>query len=198
MLRQIAEEEAEAGIKFKVLETGGKSVKAKVQVSNPTATAGCAETDCMACRPGRGEGGNCHGSGINYEIECQLCPAEARSVYLGETARNLYSRGKEHEGRYRNGGRKSFMKKHQDRKHPGVAGSYTAKVSSSSKDCLTRQVTEAVKIRRCQVPLLNSKTEWHQPALWQVQNEIYRGWVWQKWVWRNLNKLFGTRHVRKK
>ena len=67
------------------------------------------------------------------------------------------------------------MKKHQDRQHRGVAGAYTARVTASTRDCLTRQVREAVEIRRCGQPVLNGKTEWHQPALWQIQNEIYRG-----------------------
>ena len=55
------------------------------------------------------------------------------------------------------------------------------KVQGVPEDCLTRQVREAVQIRRSQVPVLNSKTEWHQPALWRIQTEIYRGWtgMWQ-------------------
>ena len=121
------------------------------------------------------EGGNCHSSGVNYAVECQLCPDGAKSLYLGETSRNLYSRGLEHEGNYRNGSQKSFMGKHQARIHQGMAGEYTAKVTASTRDCLTRQVREAVQIRRCTVPVMNSKTEWYQPALWQVQNELYRG-----------------------
>ena len=149
-------------------------MKSCVQISNPTATAGCTDNQCLACKAGRGTGGNCRGSSINYQIECQLCPAEERSQYIGETARNLFTRAKEHTSRYRNGNGKSFMKKHQNRKHQGAAGEYTAKVTGSSRDCLSRQVKEAVLIRRCKMPVLNSKTEWHQPALWQIQSELNR------------------------
>ena len=46
-----------------------------------------------------------------------------------------------------------------------------------ARDCLTRQVREAVLIRRSQVQVLNSKSEWHQPALFRVQQEIERGWI---------------------
>ena len=67
------------------------------------------------------------------------------------------------------------MKKHQDEKHHGVAGIYTAKTTHTTSDCLSRQVREAVEIRRSKVPVLNSKTEWHQPPLYQIQREIYRG-----------------------
>ena len=174
-LRRIAECEAEAGVRFKVVETGGRAIKTEVQKSNPTESPGCDEPDCLPCQAGRGAGGSCHATGVNYAVECGLCPDNARGLYLGETSRNLYSRCKEHQGRFRNGSAKSFMKKHQDRQHRGMAGAYTAKVTASTRDCLTRQVREAVEIRRCQQPVLNGKTEWHQPALWQVQNEIYRG-----------------------
>ena len=150
-------------------------MKNTVQKSNPTATAGCGDEQCIACKAGRGDGGNCRSSSINYQVDCLLCPADNRSRYIGESARNLFSRGKEHLGRYRNRDKKSFMHKHQSREHQGSPGDYTAKVTGSSKDCLTRQVREAVLIRRCQVPVLNSKTEWHQPALWQIRNELYQG-----------------------
>ena len=78
----------------------------------------------------------------------------------------------------RNRSEKSFMYKHQQKEHQGAPGTFTAKVTGTARDCLTRQVREAVLIRRCKVPVMNSKTEWHQPALFRVQNEIYRGWAW--------------------
>ena len=63
MLRQIAENEAEAGINFRIVETGGCSVKSKVQKSNPTATTGCTDVDCLPCKTG--DGGNCRSCGTN-------------------------------------------------------------------------------------------------------------------------------------
>ena len=77
--------------------------------------------------------------------------------------------------RYRRGQDKSFMLKHQNLLHQGEEGVYKAKATASTRDCLTRQVKEAVLIRRCQVPVLNSKTEWHQPALYRIQQEVERG-----------------------
>ena len=146
-----------------------------MQKSNPKATPGCADDRCLACKTGRGIGGNCRSSSVNYEVECQLCPAENKSKYIGESSRNLFTRGIEHTDKYRNRNSKSFMKKHQVKVHQGQPGDYTAKVTGRSMDCLTRQVREAVLIRRSQVPVLNAKTEWHQPALWRIQSEIYRG-----------------------
>jgi hypothetical protein len=173
-LKEIAEKEAEKGVWFKIVEMGGRSVQSVLERSNPTATIGCTAADCLPCRSGKGDGGNCHASGITYEVECQLCPPDRKSKYLGESSRNLYTRSKEHEQNFRTGGTKSFMKKHQ-KEHPAVQVRYTAKVTGRTKDCLTRQIKEAVQIRRSNVNILNSKTEWHQPALFQVQQELYRG-----------------------
>ena len=122
---------------------------------------------------GKGVGGNCRGCGVNYKIQCQLCPA----VYIGESSRNLFTRCQEHLNTFKSEGANSFMKKHQDQDHRGVEPVYTAKVTSLTRDCLTRQVREAVLIRRSQVQVLNSKSEWHQPALFRVQQEIERGWI---------------------
>ena len=174
-LRDIADREAEAGVKFRIVESGGITIKSKTQKSNPTATSGCDAAGCLPCKTGRGDGGNCRSCGINYQVECQLCPAGQRSLYHGETARNLFTRGTEHTDRYRTGSSKSFMLKHQTEEHQGLEGEYTAKLTGSARDCLTRQVREAVLIRRCQVPIMNSKTEWHQPALFRIQSEIERG-----------------------
>ena len=150
-------------------------MKRQVQLSNPTATAGCEQADCMPCRTGTGGTSRCRKSNILYEFECQLCPPGNRSKYVGESSRNLYTRAKEHASNYAKQRPKSFMKKHQRRRHNGEPGNYTARVTGSYTDCLSRQVSEGVKIRRSTVEVLNSKTEWHQPPLWRVQNEIYRG-----------------------
>ena len=176
MLRGIAEKEAAEGVKFQVVETGGLTIKSEVQRSNPTATAGCQELDCLPCRIEPGMGGNCRRSGVQYQLECRQCPEEEVCVYIGETSRNLYTRGKEHMDKYRSRKRKedSFIEKHQIAKHGGGQADFTARVTGSFRDCLSRQVSEGVHIRRSGPDILNSKSEWHQPALWRVQSEVVR------------------------
>ena len=49
-----------------------------------------------------------------YVIACQLCPADDQAVYLGETARNLYTRGREHQCNYEKRREVSFKHKHQE------------------------------------------------------------------------------------
>ena len=41
LLKDVADREAEAGVKFKIIETAGLSMRRVLQVSNPLATAGC-------------------------------------------------------------------------------------------------------------------------------------------------------------
>ena len=66
----------------------------------------------------------------------------------------------------------SFMKKHMDERHVGEEKDFIAKVTHINKDCLTRQVREGVLIRRSMKEIMNSKTEWFQPPLYRIRNEI--------------------------
>ena len=94
---------------------------------------------------------------------------------MGESARNLYTRGDEHSKKYAQRAEGSSLSKHQMEKHQGREAEYSAKVTGQYNDCLTRQVTEGVFIRRCEATLMNTKSEWHQPPIWKVQSELWRG-----------------------
>ena len=87
----------------------------------------------------------------------------------------MYTRRKEHMSNYRLGVSTSFIDKHQENAHRGQEPSYKARDITSTMDCLSRQVREAVLIRRSQKQILNGKSEWHQPALYRVQHEVFRG-----------------------
>ena len=172
MMRKVAEDEAKEGIKFKMIEMGGRTLKSMFQSSNPTATPGCSEEDCIGCNIERGKGGNCQRNNINYEIECQLCPEGRKAVYIGETSNNLYTRTKQHIGRRNH--EESFVNRHTEECHQGEEIKMEARVTHTNKDCLTRQIREGILIRRCTKPLLNSKSEWFQPPIFQLHNEIMR------------------------
>jgi hypothetical protein len=178
MLRRVVQVEAATNkdMNFKIVESGGRTVKSLLQKSNPTATIGCTAEDCIACNGGdRGAGGNCRKNNVTYEIECGMCQGDERSVYVGETSRNLYTRGAEHSKKYEGGKQDSFLQKHQQEKHQGRPAVFTAKVTGKFQDCLSRQVAEGVEIRRCAANLMNTKSEWHQPPIWRIQSEILRG-----------------------
>ena len=154
------------------VESGGRTVKSNVQQSNPTTVGGCQSGDCVACKGGRGSGGSCRKSNVVYQYSCQRCPEDRPSVYIGETARNLYTRGREHSRNFNKKETESFIGKHQQEKHNGMDPDFKAKVMYSFQDTLSRQVAEGVCIRRCKTDILNTKTEWHQPSLWKVRSEI--------------------------
>ena len=87
-------------------------------------------------------------------------------MYVGETSRNAYVRGKEHIDKYRRNDQKSPLWKHVQNRHEGRTDvNYSMKVASHFRDPLTRQVNEGVRINRSTAEvILNSKSEWHGPA----------------------------------
>ena len=173
-MRQVVDRESKKELRFKIVEMGGRTLKSELQKSNPTATPGCEEKDCLGCRAEKGKGGQCHRNNVNYQIECQLCPEDNRAVYIGETARNMYTRGTEHMYMHQRQDDSSFISRHMDQCHEGLEPDLLARVTHTNSDCLTRQVREGVHIRRCQRTILNTKSEWFQPSVYRVQSEVVR------------------------
>ena len=170
-MRKAAEETEKEGIKFTFVEMGGRTLKSELQRSNPTATPGCDLADCHCCKGERGKGGQCHRNNVNYKVLCKLCPEGREMVYIGETAKNIYTRMKQH---HSGGGEDSFMAKHLNDFHEGREGDFEARVTKTNKDCLSRQVREGVyiSIEGAKNLLMNTKSEWHQPSLYRIQSEI--------------------------
>ena len=171
-LRQVAEKEGKEGIRFNVVETGGRTMKRELQKSNPTAPPGCSKDDCLCCVGERGRGGPCHKANVNYEVVCMSCPENNRAKYIGETSRNLYTRMGEHSSEQEEEG--SFMKKHREEFHNGEEGIFESRVTHVNRDCLSRQVREGVLIKNSSVVTMNTRSEWHQPSLYTIQKEIIR------------------------
>ena len=173
MMKERAKETEKEGIRFNLIEAGGTTIRREIQKSNPTATPGCSKVDCWCCKEERGGGGPCHKSNVNYVVKCKLCPAEREAMYVGETARNLYTRMGEHAN---SKGEGSFMMKHMADQHEGMERKFQAKVVKTNTDCLTRQVREGVLIANygTKYKLLNTKSEWHQPSLYKIQCETIK------------------------
>ena len=66
------------------------------------------------------------------------------------------------------------MMKHQQEKDFKAETDFKGKVKSQFQDCLSSQVAEGVYLRRYETEVLNTKAEWHQPALWRVRSELNR------------------------
>jgi hypothetical protein len=75
-----------------------------------------------------------------------MCTPDNQSVYIGETAQNLYTRGKEHKNIYRKDSPQSFINKHHNEKHYGEVADFTAMVTGYFTDCFSRKISEGVHI----------------------------------------------------
>ena len=131
----------------------------------------CAREDCYSCNQGDERIQNCKQRNILYESYCTTCNPEgmkegyrASGVYVGESARSLYERGKEHHEDERTRKEDSHRMKHWILDHPDLPHppKFKLKIVSSYRDPLTRQVSEAVRIELRGGNTLNSKTEYNR------------------------------------
>ena len=98
------------------------------------------------------------------------------SIYVGETSRSLQERGMEHWRAARGKKETSHMRIHQEQQHGGEEPSFILKPVSFHRTALSRQLSEAVRIRRRggEGAILNSKAEFsrcHIPRL-QVEPDL--------------------------
>ena len=170
-LQKIADSESDSGIRFRVVEKGGIPVGNLLQKSNPTASGSCNKPDCVMCsQPGGGK--MCHKQNIVYEWVCQ----DDDSSYVGETARNFYTRSGEHLDKYKKNAKDSFIRNHQKEFHQDKSPNFKVNVLKSFKSSLSRQIYEGVSIRKQQnAKTLNSKLDYYSTATYNVRREILHG-----------------------
>ena len=103
------------------MERAGHTVKSFLQRSNPFQTPTCGKKeDCFVCSTG-GKG-SCRAMGVTYDIVCVPCsgmPSPGRYRYIGETARNAYTRGREHLSMLNNRNKASVLWEHCRDVHSG-------------------------------------------------------------------------------
>lgn len=155
-LRKMLEEDVQSsGIKIKIVETAGTNMKRMLQRSDPFKSRNCLKEECIVCQSG-GKG-RCRASNVTYRIECQEC----HGVYVGETSRNTFTRGKEHLKDMESRSDKSVLWRHARDSHQGTVPVYRCDVTEHFRnDALLRQVSEAVKINKEQ-HIINTKNEWN-------------------------------------
>ena len=114
----------------------------------------------MVCR--NSDSGMCRNECVTYRIECSSCD----SVYIGESARNAYSRGIEHTAALQNKDKDSVLYRHLQDKHSEDENTPTFKMSviDAHRSALNRQISEAVHISNTpDDDLINRRSEWgHQ------------------------------------
>jgi hypothetical protein len=150
-----------SGLRMKVVERTGRTLKSQLQTSNPFKQGGCERQNCFICTTTKK--GNCAAEGITYKIECddESC---ARNKYKGETAGNGYTRGNKHltdlAARNENN---SPLWRHCIEEHNGELQTFQMSVTGSYRnDAMLRQIAEAVQIERTATgTLMNDRAEWN-------------------------------------
>ena len=108
----------------------------------------------------------CRRDGVTYEITCNSCDF----IYVGETADNAFTRGRQHADALKNKSKDSVLHKHVRSIHRhdpppifnmNVTGTY-------GNDALLRQVAEARAINKNSSRVMNSRAEWNHQSIPRV------------------------------
>ena len=177
--------------RIKVVEMAGSQLSHILPNTNPWAGSGCSRSDCHTCHQGGGQDikEDCFRRNILYESHCGTCADreggeekerrpkngekfKRKGIYVGETSRSLYERCKEHHLR-------GVLKREEDSDiaklwedcHQGEEmPTFRFKIVKSFQDCLSRQVSESVRIDMRTDPL-NSKTMYSRNRLPRLELE---------------------------
>ena len=151
-------------MKIKVVEQAGTQIKNLIQTSEPFKTNKCGDKECFPCNSNQNNNKptNCRKDGIIYHITCNKCQA----IYVGESARNGNSRGKEHVNDYITNRNCSIMQRHTQTHHKNDTNrpEYTMTIKQIyGNKCMDRQLSEAIQINSIpEAAKINNKTEYKQ------------------------------------
>ena len=155
----------ESGIRMKIVERTGRTLKSQLQTSNPFRDQGCGRGDCLVCTT-FGQG-NCNTESVTYKVDCSGVNCE-RGVYKGETAYNAYTRGGEHLARLAaRDMSNSPLWRHCVEQHGGEEQTFLMCVTGTFRnDAMLRQITEAVQINNMDVNVrMNDRAEWNMTRI---------------------------------
>ena len=177
LLRRLKEKEDQmsdlTGFKVKFQEAGGSKLINSFEKDLGKGKH-CGRKPCPPCDTGGDLRQNCRNRNLLYESCCLACnPSSLQEekikdakprmgVYIGETSRSLHERAVEHVKDAEDFNPKSHIVKHWMLSHPEMnsAPRMTFKATSLFKDCLSRQIGEALRIHHSRDTLLNSKSEY--------------------------------------
>ena len=154
----------ESEMRVAVRERAGRKMKADCK-PEPLKQLNCGRETCLCCRSGNP--GRCEQNSSGYRISCDTCQLDgSQALYDGETGRNAYARGMEHQDGLKNENENNPLWKHCTLVHGGAKQDFSMEVVGCFKSCLERQVNEAVRITSSKAKhILNSKSEFHQAPL---------------------------------
>ena len=175
------------GFRVKYQEAGG-SVLSNAFNKNLGAGKKCGRKECPVCNQAEA-GADCKTRNVVYESKCKLCnplpttqkdmntekeefqdapagrqPAPREGIYIGESSRSIHERALEHVRDARTFSVKSHIVKHWMSSHPKLPTPPEMEfmVTGRFKDCLSRQISEALRINNSTDVLLNSKGEYEK------------------------------------
>ena len=158
-----------SGLRIKVVERTGRTLKSQLQTSNPfKQQGGCGRPSCFICTTTKK--GNCNRESITYKVECEgeTC---TKNKYRGESAGNGYNRGIKHMSDLssRNASN-SPLWRHCLEEHNGELQSFQMSVTGTYKnDAMLRQISEAVQIENTATgTLMNDRAEWNMTRVPRV------------------------------
>ncbi len=155
--RKFKDEVSNSKYKVRVVELSGHTLQSKLQRSDPFKEGVCARKNCVVCSTG-GKG-PCDRNGVTYEVKCAC-----NTTYVGQTARNMYQRGKEHFGDLR--GKRGPLWRHCVQKHHSEPQKFIVNTTGQYRnDSMQRQIAEAVLIKRSTNPSMNTRDEWNHVIL---------------------------------
>ena len=163
---------------IKVVERTGTPLVRQFPLTRLWEGTPCPRSDCVTCtQGGGGEIYPCSRRNVVYENICLICHPEAaekegkleegvasQAVYVGESARSIYERSREHWDDYVKGETDSHILKHHVLAHGGRGEpQFHFRPVRFHRTALGRQLHEAVRIRRRGGEVvLNSKGEYNR------------------------------------
>ena len=183
LTRKLREREDElarlTGFSIKFQEAGGTQML-RMFSTNLGGGLHCGRKPCPPCDSSEESNrGDCRARNLVYESSCTLCNPSIRQedtqvgrkgVYLGETSRSIHERSKEHQKDASDFSIKSHQVKHWMNTHPeeNIQPPFRIKMIKRYRDCLSRQIGEALRIYYSKDQLLNSKNEYVQNCISRV------------------------------
>ena len=174
LAKRIREKEIElekvTGFRFKVVERAGTNLEKILHKSNPWAGKDCGRVKCLLCET-KGKSDeqpqSCSKRNTVYKITCEECEKLGqKGVYIGESARSCYERGKEHLEARENLKPDSHMLKHvllHHREKDIREVKFKMRSLKFHKSAFERQIHEAVAIQSHREDILmNSKSEYNR------------------------------------
>ena len=167
------------GFRVKYQEAGG-SILANAFNTNLGSGQACGRDSCPPCEVSGGRV-DCKARSIMYESKCLVCNPETsleeadgqanqpsrtletprEGIYIGESSRSLHERAFEHVRDAKAFSDSSHIVKHWMTSHPSLPNPPMMgfSITGRFKDCLSRQISEALRINMSRDSLLNSKRE---------------------------------------